>query len=71
MDIIVIKYQDGTFKSSPFRLRFGSFKVFRAKEKIINININGQKMDLTMRLSESGEAYFQKEIIVILINIGK
>ncbi len=65
IDIIAIKYPDETYKSSPFRIRFGSFKVFKAKEKIINIFVNGQKTDLTMRLSESGEAYFQQEIAKI------
>jgi phosphatidate phosphatase LPIN len=71
MDIIVIKYPDDTYKSSPFRVRFGSFKVFKAKEKIITVLVNGQKIDLTMRLSESGEAYFQQEIIVSIFNFRK
>lgn len=65
MDIIVVRFPDDTYKASPFRVRFGSFKIFKAKEKIVNIMINGQKSDLTMRLSESGEAYFQQEIKVI------
>ena len=69
MDIIVIKYPDETYKSSPFRIRFGSFKVFKAKEKIINVIVNGHKTDISMRLSESGEAYFQQEIIVIKLII--
>ncbi len=70
MDIIVIKYPDDSYKSSPFRIRFGSFKVFKAKEKIINIIVNGQKTDISMRLSESGEAYFQQENIVYLYLIS-
>jgi phosphatidate phosphatase LPIN len=65
MDIIVVKYPDDTYKSSPFRIRFGTFKILRAKDKIVEIFVNGQKCDLTMRLSESGEAYFQQEIKVI------
>lgn len=64
MDIIVIKYPDESYKSSPFKIRFGSFKIFRTKEKIVNIYVNGIKCDLTMRLSDTGEAYFQQEIKV-------
>ena len=67
MDIVVVKYPDDTYKSSPFRIRFGTFKIFRTKEKIVDIYVNGKKCDLTMRLSESGEAYFQQEIKVFLI----
>lgn len=62
MDIVVVKQPDDSYKISPFRIRFGSFKVFKAKEKIVNILVNGQKCDLTMRLSECGEAYFMSEI---------
>jgi len=60
----MVKYPDGTYKSSPFRIRFGTFKILRAKDKKVDIYINGKKSEVTMRLSESGEAYFQHEIIV-------
>jgi len=66
MDIIVVKQSDETYKHIPFRIRFGSFKVLRAKEKIVNIMINGQKSDITMRLSECGEAYFMTEVKKII-----
>lgn len=68
MDIIVVKHPNDTYKTSPFRIRFGTFKIFRTKEKIVDIYVNGKKSDLTMRLSESGEAYFQQEIKVKEIN---
>lgn len=63
MDIVVVKHPDDTYKSSPFRLCFGAIKIFRAKEKVVNIIVNGKKSDLTMRLSDNGEAYFQQEIV--------
>ncbi len=69
MDIIVVKHPDDTYKSSPFRIRFGTFKIFRTKDKMVDIYVNGKKSDLTMRLSESGEAYFQQEIKVNFILI--
>jgi phosphatidate phosphatase PAH1 len=63
MDIIVVRQPDDSYKTSPFRIRFGSFRVLKAKEKIVNILVNGHKTEITMRLSECGEAYFMNEII--------
>ena len=62
MDIIVIQYPDGTSKSSPFHLRFGTLKILKTREKTINIFVNNNKSELTMRLSSSGDAYFLQEI---------
>jgi len=67
----MVKYPDDTYKSSPFRIRFGTFKILRAKDKNVDIYINGEKSEVTMRLSESGEAYFQHETIVKKINSNK
>lgn len=62
MDIVAIQYPDGTLKSSPFHVRFGTLKILKTREKTINIFVNGTKTDLTMRLSSSGDAYFLQEI---------
>ena len=62
MDIIVIQYPDGTLKSSPFHVRFGTLKILKTREKTINIYVNGNKSELTMRLSSSGDAYFLQEV---------
>jgi phosphatidate phosphatase LPIN len=62
MDIIVIQYPDGTLKSSPFHVRFGTLKILKTREKMINIYVNNVKTELTMRLSSSGDAYFLQEI---------
>ena len=62
MDIIVIRYPDGTLKSSPFHVRFGTLKILKTKEKIVNISVNGQNSELMMRLSSSGDAYFLQEL---------
>jgi len=35
MDIIVVRYPDGSLRSSPFHLRFGTLKILKAKEKIV------------------------------------
>jgi phosphatidate phosphatase PAH1 len=36
-DVIVVEQEDGTFKSSPFHVRFGKMGVLKAKEKIVSI----------------------------------
>ena len=59
MDIIVIELSNGEYKSSAFHVRFGSLKVIKAKEQNIEIFVNSKKTNLTMKLSSSGDAYFQ------------
>ena len=58
MDIIAIETEEGKLKSSPFHVRFGSLKIIKSYEKNIEIYINGNKTDITMTLSHSGDAYF-------------
>ena len=36
IDVIVVEQEDGTFKSSPFHVRFGKLVVLKAKEKIVS-----------------------------------
>ena len=62
MDIITIQYPDGTLKSSPFHVRFGTLKILKTREKTITIHVNGTKSELIMKLSSSGDAYFLQEI---------
>ena len=61
MDMIVIKQEDNSFKSTPLMVRFGQFRILKAKETNVEIYINDTKIDLPMRLSEQGEAYVLKE----------
>lgn len=63
IDVVVVKQEDGTYKCSPFHVRFGKLGVIRSKEKIVDIEINGQKVDdLHMVLGEAGEAFFIERI---------
>ncbi|KAL8130899.1 phosphatidate phosphatase PAH2-like [Apium graveolens] len=63
VDIVVVEQQDGTFKSSPWYVRFGKFQgVLKAKEKAIEINVNGDDADFRMYLDHTGEAYFLMEV---------
>ena len=59
MDILVIESPNSVYKSSAFHVRFGSLKVIKAKEQDIEIFVNSKKTEVTMKLSSSGDAYFQ------------
>ena len=59
MDILVIESPNEVFKSSAFHVRFGSLKVIKSKEQDIEIYVNSKKKNVTMKLSSSGDAYFQ------------
>ena len=58
MDVLVIESPTGEFHSSSFHVRFGSLKVIRAENKIIDIYINNEKKDVQMYLSPGGDAFF-------------
>ena len=58
MDVLVIESPTGEFHSSSFHVRFGSLKVIRAENKIIDIYINNEKKDVQMNLSPGGDAFF-------------
>ncbi|XP_038249232.1 phosphatidate phosphatase LPIN2 isoform X3 [Dermochelys coriacea] len=61
IDVIVVRQQDGTYQCSPFHVRFGKLGVLRSKEKVIDIEINGETVDLHMKLGDNGEAFFVQE----------
>ncbi|KAJ0949611.1 putative phosphatidate phosphatase [Helianthus annuus] len=63
VDIIVVQQQDGSFRSTPWYVRFGKFQgVLKGAEKVVKIEVNGVEADFHMYLDNSGEAYFIKEI---------
>ncbi|XP_062157953.1 phosphatidate phosphatase PAH2 isoform X4 [Alnus glutinosa] len=65
VDIIVVEQQDGSFKSSPWYVRFGKFQgVLKAKERVVNICVNGVEAGFHMNLDHKGEAYFLREVDV-------
>ncbi|KAM6219775.1 phosphatidate phosphatase LPIN2 [Rhynchocyon petersi] len=61
IDVIVVRQQDGSYQCSPFHVRFGKLGVLRSKEKVIDIEINGDAVDLHMKLGDNGEAFFVEE----------
>lgn len=63
VDIIVVQQQDGTFRSTPWYVRFGKFQgVLKGAEKIVRISVNGIEANFHMFLDNSGEAYFIREV---------
>lgn len=63
VDIIVVQQQDGSFKSSPWYVRFGKFQgVLKAKEKVVSICVNGTEAGFHMYLDHKGEAFFLSEV---------
>ena len=61
IDVIVVEQPDGSYLCSPFHVRFGKLGVLRSREKIVDIEINGQPIGIQMKLGEAGEAFFVEE----------
>ncbi|XP_065651407.1 phosphatidate phosphatase LPIN1 isoform X3 [Hydra vulgaris] len=62
IDIMVIKHPDGTYVGSPFHVRFGKLGVLRSREKIVDVMINDEEVNLHMKLGEAGEAFFVETV---------
>ena len=62
MDIVVVEQPDGSFKSSPFHVRFGKLKLLKSARKEVAITVNGvQSPDVKLLLGQAGEAFFYRE----------
>lgn len=65
VDIIVVEQPDGSYKSSPWYVRFGKFQgVLKSKEKVVGINVNDVEAEFHMHLDSKGEAFFMQEVEV-------
>ncbi|EEB16138.1 hypothetical protein Phum_PHUM407130 [Pediculus humanus corporis] len=62
IDVVVVEQPDGSFTCSPFHVRFGKLGVLRSREKIVDIEINGEPLNIHMKLGDSGEAFFVEEV---------
>ncbi|KAG7265888.1 hypothetical protein CRUP_009492 [Coryphaenoides rupestris] len=62
IDVIVVRQPDGTLRCSPFHVRFGKMGVLRSREKVVDMEINGESVDLHMKLGDNGEAFFVREM---------
>ncbi|NXR09417.1 LPIN3 phosphatase, partial [Semnornis frantzii] len=61
IDVVVVRQPDNSFQCSPFHVRFGKLGVLRSREKLVDIEINGEPVDLHMKLGDNGEAFFVQE----------
>ncbi|KAG5582930.1 hypothetical protein H5410_053557 [Solanum commersonii] len=69
VDIIVVKQNDETFRSTPWHVRFGKFQgVLKGAEKVVRIEVNDVEADFHMYLDNSGEAYFIREVVADNVN---
>ena len=53
IDVVVVEQEDGTFKSSPFHVRFGKMGVLKAKEKIVSASYS-YTLKMTLNLKDWG-----------------
>eukprot|EP00916_Digyalum_oweni_P003069 GHVL01005562.1.p1 GENE.GHVL01005562.1~~GHVL01005562.1.p1 ORF type:complete len:307 (+),score=46.03 GHVL01005562.1:22-942(+) len=61
IDIIVVEQSDGSYKSTPFHVRFGKSKLLRSLDQKVSIKVNDKAVDVQMKLGSEGEAYFPEE----------
>jgi phosphatidate phosphatase PAH1 len=68
MDTIVVN-DNGKLVPLPLHVRFGKFKVFKSKEKLVTIRVNDVIVPIGMKLDKEGIAYLDDlEHIVIYIS---
>ncbi|CAI5452275.1 unnamed protein product [Caenorhabditis angaria] len=61
IDVVVVEQPNGEYKSTPFHVRFGKYGVFNYSDKYVDIAVNGEEIDLKMKLADSGVAFFVEE----------
>ncbi|XP_059086494.1 phosphatidate phosphatase LPIN3-like isoform X1 [Tigriopus californicus] len=62
IDVLVVEQADGSLVSSPFHVRFGKLGVLKAREKIVDIEINEEPVDIHMKLDDAGAAFFVEDV---------
>ncbi|KAM3967743.1 phosphatidate phosphatase LPIN isoform 2-T3 [Aphomia sociella] len=62
IDVVVVEQADGSFTCSPFHVRFGKLGVLRSRFKVVDLELNGEPLNIHMKLGESGEAFFVEEV---------
>ena len=50
MDVIVVQQPDGSFRSSPFHVRFGKLKLLKSARKQVIISVNDRESDTVSML---------------------
>lgn len=58
IDIVVVEDEHGNLSCSPFHVRFGKLHLFRPQEKIVEVRVNGNVIDIPMKVGDAGETFF-------------
>lgn len=58
IDVVVVKQKSGKMNCSPFHVRFGKLSLLRPSHKGVHFFVNDKKIDVQMKLSDGGEAFF-------------
>jgi hypothetical protein len=62
VDIVAVRQQDGTLKSTPFYVRFGKYQTFSRNRRVI-VRVNNVEMEFGLELGQYGSALFAHEVI--------
>jgi phosphatidate phosphatase LPIN len=62
VDIMAVRQQNGTIKSSPFYVRFGKYQSLVRRDRAVKIIVNGVPLtDVKLELGQYGSAFFTVE----------
>jgi hypothetical protein len=57
IDVIAVRRPDGSISCSPFHVKLAKASK-KGEKKIVNLKVNGQVVDLSMKVGPAGEAFF-------------
>lgn len=57
IDVIAIRKEDGSLSCSPFHVKLGR-SARKGEKGIVKMRVNGEEVELSMKLGPAGEAFF-------------
>eukprot|EP01031_Cornospumella_fuschlensis_P030556 gene30556-36927_t len=61
IDVVAIRHADSSLTCSPFHVKLGK-TCKKGEKRLVKLRVNGQEVDVCMRLGPAGEAFFLKRI---------
>lgn len=61
IDIIVVEDENKELSSTPFHFRVGKFQLLKSSNTALNLYINGNKIEYSMKISPKGVGYWEYE----------
>lgn len=73
MDVIAVIQEDGSIKSTPFYVEFGTLSMINPKGKILSFIVNGSLVSTYMTLDSEGFGFFGGDVgrLYILFRMEK